>query len=521
LSKLLFWLRVLFLKQEGGKEMSRAFKFIFAGLMVSLLVASGASALALGELANFTALDGAAGLIVNPEGKGDALIFPYYDVRNLNIGGTTRGQTTLFWIINESATGGEEGLDVGIIARIGFREWDKSIEVLDFSIYLSDEDVWIGQISLNPATGVANIKSPDYVVVDASATLFYLARAFDFTTAGQDFLPSNINYTPPPGVSKSDLTQMGYFEVIGQTATDRKPNLTSGTSPNTGQPYTATVTRNDALDCPNNLMGGAYILRVSDGVATGYNATALANFSRNLGSLFFGIATDQPTLSNAEDTLDQVEFVLSKEDIFGAYDIEAGLGASASLLITFPTKHFHYNNESTGCRTRIPGSNNPFEASCENGGEEIQATIWDRLENKKTIQTGFVSPQPPGDTVKLPYEVNIIGFYFGTACPTAVNSFFGTLRDNICFPTGTFDSGWVWIWFADPNPLNGQGAGLFGKWAFPVLIDDYQFFGNEFDQYEGLPSIALQIQEFSNGAAGGFYGDISEAWYEVEWFLSD
>jgi len=448
-------------------------------------------------------------LIVNPEGKGDALIFPYYDVRTL----TGKAQTTLFMIINESATGGEEGADVGLIARIGFREWDKSIEVLDFSIYLSDEDVWIGQLTLNPVTGVANIKSPDYVVVDADGSFFYLSKAFDFTTGGQDFLPNNINYTPPPGVTKSDLTQMGYFEVIGQERTDRKITAVSGNSPNTGQPYTGRVART-GLDFPNNMMGGAYILRVTDGVAMGYNATALANFALNIGSLFFGVATDQPTLANAEDTLDQVEFVLSKEDIFGAYSIEAEIGATASLLITFPTKHFHYNNEPTGCRTRIAGSNNPFEAACENGGEEIQATIWDRNEIKKTITTGFVSPQPPGDKVSLPYEVNIIGFYLGTTSPTPVNSFFGVGRDNIAFPTGTFTSGWAWIWFADALP----GPAITAKFAIPISIDLYQFFGNVFNAYEGLPALSLQLQEFFNGAAGGFYGEISEAWYEVEWF---
>lgn len=498
--------------------MSRTFRYVFVGLMFSLLLAPGVWALALGELAHDTVVDTGSpitvtsGVIVNPEGKGDALIFPYYDVRKLS--GDTKEQTTLFMIINESATGGEEGMDVGLIVRLGFREWDKSIEVLDFSIYLSDEDVWVGQITLNPVTGVANIKSPDLVVVDADGTKFYLSKAFDFATGGQDFLPSNINYTPPPGVTKSDLTRMGYIEAIGQERTDRKATAVSGTSPNTGQPYTATVART-GLDCPNNLMGQAYILRVTDGVAMGYNATALANFSLNNGSLFFGVATDRPTLADAEDTLDQVEFVLSKEDIFGAYDIESEIGATASLLITFPTKHFHYNNEATGCRTIIIGSNNPFEAPCENGGEEIQATIWDRNENKKTITTGFVSPQPPGEKVSLPYELNIIGFYVGTSAPAPVGgSFFGVGRDNIAFPTGTFTSGWAWIWFADAIP----GPAITAKHAFPVLIDLYQYYGNVFNEYEGLPALSLQLQEFFNGVAGGFYGEISEAWYEVEWF---
>jgi len=500
--------------------MNRKYKFLLIGLMISLfLVPSGWANSSLGELANETVVvTGApnavsAGLIVNPDGRGDTLVFPYYDVRTLN----GKGQQSLFLIINESATGGGQiignevqgdGVDTGIIARIGFREWDKSIEVLDFHIYLSDEDVWVGQVTLNGNLG--NIKSPDFVVVDATNALFYLAKPW--AIVGPDFSTLNINYTPPGGLSKDQLTQMGYIEVIGEEAVAKKPTASSGSSPNTGQPFTHTVART-FLDCPNNMMGTLYILRTDDGVAMGYNATALANFSRNAGSLFGGLGLNTPTLAFAEDTLDQVEFVLSKEDIFGAYSIETEIGASASLLITFPTKHFHYNDSGL-CRSLIVGSNNPFSAACENDGEEITAKIWDRDENFITIQQGFISPQPPGQKVVLPYEVNIIGFYPGTTTPAPVGgAFFGIGRDNIAFPVGTFRSGWAWINF----PANVPVAGA--KIAFPVLIDFYQYYGNLFDEYNGLPALGLQIQEFFNGVAGGFYGETVPAWYEVEWFL--
>ena len=495
--------------------MSRKFKFILIGLAISMLVGPGAWAYSLGELANEFAIDDAAGLIVNPDGRGDALIFPYYDVRN--VGG--KGQTSLFMIINESATGGGQeggtgdGETTGIIARVGFREWDKSIEVLDFHIYLSTYDVWIGQVTLNGNVG--NIKSPDFVVVGvydptntavttpSTGVAYYLNKPF--ATTGQNFTTLNINYTPPAGVTKEQLTQMGYIEVIGEEAVAIKPTAKTGTTMDTGQPYTHYVKFTD-LDCPNNMMGSLYVLRISDGVSMAYNATALANFSRNQGSLFRGLGEDFPTLENAEDTLDQVEFALSKEDIFGAYDIETAIGATSSLLVMFPTKHFHYNNQASGCRTLIVGSNNPFEAACENGGEEIGVQIFDRNENVITIQEGFISPQPPIPSVALPYEVNIIGFYPGTTAPPTVGgSFFGAGRDNIAFPVSTFDSGWVWLTFS-------------GKGAVPVLIPFYQFFGRTFDGYDGLPSLALQIQEFFNGAAGGYYGDIVPSWYEVEWF---
>lgn len=444
--------------------------------------------------------DVTSGAFVNPEGRGDALIFPYYDVRKID----DKSQATLIAIINESATGvgtvpDDSGANVGIIARVGFREWDKSIEVLDFHIYLSDEDVWVGVITLNEATGLAKITSPDYIVVDADSSYFYLDKAF--ATLGCDFIIDRINYTPPTGITKEMLTHMGYIEVIGEESTDRKPTLASGTGPYTGQPYTARVARNVEGDCPNNLMGQAVIVRVDDGVAMGYNATAIGNFARNIGTLFQGIGLDVPTLASAEDTLNQIEFILSKEDIFAAYAIDPEIGARASLIVTFPTKHFHYLD--FGKRDRIASSDNAFQAPYENDGEEIGVTIWDRNENQFTLKKGFVSPQPTKKPVALPYEVNVIGFYPGTTATA-------TGRDNIAFPVGDFVNGWVWL---SLNPSESP------KSAEPVLIDYYQLFGHLFSKYYGLPVLALQLQEATNltVGAGAYYGEINEAWYEIDW----
>ena len=57
-----------------------------------------------------------AGTILNPEGKGDALIFQYYDVRQLN----GKGQDTYFAIINDSSTGTFEDPNGGMAAKLRF-----------------------------------------------------------------------------------------------------------------------------------------------------------------------------------------------------------------------------------------------------------------------------------------------------------------------------------------------------------------------------------------------------------------
>jgi len=428
----------------------------------------------MGEVAYFTSPIPYSGLIVNPEGKGDALIFPYYDVRTLN----GKGQDTLFAIINECTNGGDQG----IVAKLRFREWDKSEEVLDFDIWLSDCDVWIGVITLNTGNGLARISSPDYVVTDYSSTQFVVTKPL---LNGFDFITENITFTLPSGWTKNGMTTLGYFEVIGEERTVTK--IKSGT--------TDKVDRLSFFpDCPNVLMGMANIVRVADGVSMGYNAIAIANFY-TLGTLFDFPGSLKPDFSAAEDGLQQLEFELSKEDIFGAYSNETSIAGKASMIITFPTKHFHYDVS----RNILVTSNNPFRGAKENDGEVIELTIYDRNEN-------FIKPSQfwsPPRKLKLPYELNICGLYQGSG-----NAPVG--RDNVAFDTGTFDSGWVWVLF------DTQGA-----FSIPGGNNNPYFnhFGNFFDEYWGLPAVGLQLQEFSNGAAGGAYGDMNEVWYEVEWFL--
>ena len=418
----------------------------------------------------------ADGLIVTPEGIGDVLIFPYYDVRNLD----GKKQDTLFAIINECT----DSDDQGIVAKLRFREWDKGEEVFDATIWLSKCDVWIGVLTLNETTGLARITSPDHVVVAYSETQFFVQKML---SSGFDFDSSNITFTLPSGWTKNGMTRLGYFEVIGEEKTTAriKTGSTDEVVRLTGYP-----------DCPNVLMGQANIMRVVDGVSMGYNAVAIANFSVTKGTLYSDRA-EFPQLSDAEEGLQQLEFELSKEAIFGAYSNETSIAAKASLIINFPTKHFHYS----ATRDILVAANNPFRGFKENDGEIIDdIVIFDRNENYYKPYAPFILPPKR----KLPYELNICGLYQGPDHAPIPSG-----RDNVAFGTSTFDSGWVWVMFKDhgATPLrqpNGQTL--------------FQHFGKSFHEYWGLPAVGLQLQEFSNYNVGGFYGDINDAWYKWKWF---
>ncbi|OGP88498.1 MAG: hypothetical protein A2156_03490 [Deltaproteobacteria bacterium RBG_16_48_10] len=445
-----------------------------------------------GQIANDFLVGGQfAGTIVNPEGKGDALIFPYYDVRVVN----AKTQTTYFAIINEAMTNTPAG---GVAAKLRFREWDKSEEVFDADIWLSKNDVWVGVLTRNPLNGLTTLTSPDNVITSFTGTTFTvqtpLAGGFDFFTT---FAPGGAMNTkaPPSGFTAADLTNMGYFEVIGEELTADKAS---------GGKVTRLL-----QDCPNTLSGYAFVVRIDDGQAQGYNATAIANFSRGLGSLFRGPGDVFPDLLACEDGLGQLEFELSKARVYQGYSIETSIAAKFSMIMTFPTKHFHF----TGRPNYLWNDLYPFSGDTANSGEIVHVHIYDRNENPFQPEEGWWSPRITPQ-IALPWEVNVVGLY-QAAGPTlpAIGQ-----RDNLAFTTGGFDSGWVWFdlfasdiasdlqhyaWYDDYDNYNG----LFGH------------LGRGFYRYDGLPVVALGWQEFVNLTVGaGYYGTSSPAFYEVSWW---
>lgn len=392
-------------------------------------------------------------------------------------------------------------------AKLRFREADKSLEVYDIDIWLSCDDVWVGLVTQDTTNTLGRLWSPDYVIVNSSTEQFAVTQAnngVDPVTGaliGRSFLPSRV------GLS-NERSLVGYFEVIGEERTVCKATLLKD----------AAITTVDRLfdanarerDVPNQLTGYAYLVRVIDGVAMGYNATAIANFSRTQGSLFDKPGSENPDLSWCEDTIDQLEFELSKAVFSQGYSVESSIAAKFSAVVTFPTKHFHFavdppfslnaNTGTTYGRKGLPGPifGEPWTAATANNSETISLTIWDRNENPFSPPPGFESPPVESGKLGLPFEVNIIGLYPVSGTPTLTNP-----RDNIGFGTGGFDSGWFLMDFPNGKCLpDGNNR-----------LQAFNFWGNFFYQYIGLPAIGLAVQEFFNGHAGGAYGEILPLFY--------
>jgi hypothetical protein len=489
--------------------MSKKMLIMLVAIVTGAFMAPVAMAINYGDLAyQFPGDLNTAGTILNPEGKGDVLICPYYDVRPIN----NTAQDNYFAIINENMSAATNG---GVAAKLRFREWDKSEEVFDIDIWLSDNDVWVGVLTRNTATGLTHIWSPDYIIIapftGAGAT-FTISKVSALWTTGIDFISTNVpggsgnTKAPPTGFSAAwtaaDMTNLGYFEIIGEERTASRPVIGTATTVTRLTPGTL------EFDCPNSLSAYVFVVRVADGTSMAYDCTAIANFRRDGGALFAGAGSGTPTLFQCEDTLAQLEFELSKSRVYQGYSIETGVNAAFSLIITFPTKWLHFGVKPVYTASgqlapyTLPFNGGPVGAASHhaNDGEDVNVTIFDREEH--TAATGFISPRTTA-SFTLPYEVNIAGLFF--AAPATLPR---SGRNNIGWSTGTFDTGWLWV-------------DLYNSVHYLAIDNWFGHLGLTFDAFYGLPAIALAVQEFQNLTLtpGGYYGDILPAFYEVNWLL--
>ena len=402
-----------------------------------------------------------AGTVLNDEqrgqwrGVGDCLIFPYYDARQLD----GKKQTTLIKIKNIG--------EYGIVAKLRVREWSRGKEVFSKDIWipsssLSDDVAWQGTIESNADGTNVVISSFDYVISRNDTNSFYLSGSL---SSGSPFSTKNIRKI------NGESTLYGSIEVIGEEKTS--PEKNSGR-----------VTRlaKAERDCPNTLLGKVLINRLEEGVSMTYDAVAIGNFSRGQGSLFVSPGNSFPRLDTCEDSLDQLEFQLSKWEIYGPYALDPSNQGKTSLIITYPTKFFHYQNGS-----RINQVNNPFEGLTETQGELVETALSEQGQE-------FVD-----SSIKLPYSVNVIGLY-----KDYDGKPFGI--DNVTMPTF--------------SPEFGEATLTSGNLSQRVLIADYEYYKEgRFSMYKGLPAVGLVLQESRN--SGELSASLTPVEYSTLWVPSN
>jgi hypothetical protein len=132
---------------------------------------------------------------INPDGRGQVLIYPYYTVN--------AGKATLVTLINSR--------DSAKAVRVRFRESRNGVEVMAFNIYLAPFDVWTGAVfSSSDATDYAQAGPARLASTDNSCTTPRLP------SSGQDFY--RFDYAGPfsadAGPDQLSRTREGFIEVL-------------------------------------------------------------------------------------------------------------------------------------------------------------------------------------------------------------------------------------------------------------------------------------------------------------------
>jgi hypothetical protein len=483
-----------------------------------------------------------AGPTLNPGGSGQVLVGGLIDVRDNN-----GVQINNIQILNQNTNDSDkpacneadffEGIDGtgcynelgGILAKVRFRAYKESTEVLDFVIALSCGEVWAGNVSLDGTTPVVKSKFPIVVKKardeETGATQVVTAPAFDPNNGGeaQPFLGIG-----QAGVATDADQQRGYIEIFALESLYCEPDGAgvpgAGELDLDGGIWTRPSFNDEYLTASNSLSGQVFLVKPTVGVSYGYQMDAITRFAVQGGGSIAGgnlFGAEDPNFFNCRvpgpgstGPLDPdgcrgaVSLALSKSFLYGQYDIEQITAGNTMMVVTTPGKHLYCNDLGKD----VP----PFQCEPTNEawdpagivlgateGEEIDCEVYDREENffqpDPDPECGFVSPCEPPPVVPercyLPYEQTIISIKATEDLGTGADVQFLTGY----LPAGA--SGWVEL----DLTRNLEGTTIHSETSGDP--SDMSILGIPVQGYVGLPATGLVLQTFENGAAGGTYGN--------------
>jgi hypothetical protein len=447
---------------------------------------------------------GAANAVnVNPNGLGQALIYPYYTVQSDASG---NAYNSLLSVVNTTNS--------AKAVKVRFLEGKNSREVLDFNVFLSKHDVWTAAIVPSSSGG------GKVVSFDKSCSI----PANTFLAAGVDFVNfAYVGSNDDKGGSGLDRTKEGYVEII-EMATFPTYTCTSiqvthvGGVPFDCDQLSDAGAASDQASASGGLFGGMSLINVGAGTDYTEDAVALQRFNRgplyqNAGSVspqLQDVAPKVSTVFAAEPNpdhffptdlgvyvsqwptplylpADPVSAVLMHDSVMNEFVLDAGTKSGTDWVVTFPTKRFYVLHNGPGNNDQ-PGSKlfqrnfNGTAGSCD----DVTLNIYDR-EEKTTSTPATFSPPPPTLTNSICWEANVITFNNSNVL-ASVN------KSNI---TTGFENGWLRLGFATSTSSTFHTLGN--------STNTTHMFGPSFistgltKTYLGLPVVGFAVQSFNNG----------------------
>ena len=417
---------------------------------------------------------------VNPDGLGQALVYPYYTVRDQVAGSP---YNSLLSVVNSTAS--------AKAVKVRFLEGKNSREVLDFNLYLSPKDVWTAAI-------IPTANGGGIFTADKSCTTPTVSSSASSPTEFVNFAYSGSN---DDGAGTSlDRTREGYVEIIemgnvtGATAT--AVTHVSGVPP--CSPLSGASA--DTVTGNGGLFGGMTLINVNQGTDYSEDAVALDAFSATPlwnppGSILPNLANVNPKISVVTtgtstyitdwslsgNPADPVSAVLMHNNVYNEYVLDAATKSGTDWVVTMPTKNFYYTGTTV---TKLFQRNFTSTGACD----DVVITQYDREERTVVSQTQF-SPPPPTSTDSICWEANVITF-------NNSNVFGSKNLANI--PT-TFQNGWVALNFNGSTVPTGRHQLVGGaSTVFNIGTGTTTTLG--VTTFNGLPVIGFAAQSFTNGA---------------------
>ncbi|HHL32213.1 MAG TPA: hypothetical protein ENJ41_06465 [Oceanospirillales bacterium] len=300
------------------------------------------------------------GMSIAKDNKGQALIYPYYTVRN-----------NLFTLISVTNNN-----DRAKAVRVAFYEGQNDREVLAFNLYLSPFDVWTAALiptEADPAIVGANFagqQSVKLISSDKSCTVPTILENF----IGLEFLPFAFSGDFDDGLLQDmERVTEGHLEIIEMgdligsdaDATVHDPNgvpsdcagLNANWLPPTGKWLDDPSINLQAPDGTGGLQGSVHLVGVEDGIDMSYDATAIIGFNTevihsrpgdllpNLSSASTAttvIETDAGLFQTTwESPLNAVTALFMQAQVHNDYTIEPSINAQTEWVNFFPTRSYY------------------------------------------------------------------------------------------------------------------------------------------------------------------------------------
>ena len=444
---------------------------------------------------------------LSEDGVGQALLYPYYSVRN--------SMNTLFTVVN--ATDDAKAL------RVLFKDGNSSFETFSFNIYLAAHDSWTG--ALLPHI----IQDGDFV----GAELYEGSNGVKlFTFDNTCTLPNNISGRVfrmyEIGVDPEDIdierTQEGMLQVIDMGTLTGDSAL--AVSFNDGNPNDCGYLLDDNQLFLNPLLtvenptgkGGIYgsvsLIDVGQGIDMSYDAIAINNFSNE--SIHQISGSFEPNLSSAQNRtlietesgliqttwdngVDAVSALLMHENIINDYNVETPIRAQTDLVWSFPTRSF-YQDSSDFSDTLF--FNNRFALDAFNREQSIGM-----------LNSDIIFPNGTGYEIgSYDHDINVSSLSNDIDSSDTIFDSANRLNDGVdycttvSFPCASVDPGFRYMpfsngWFDINNttratPTSGPLDVNFGYLTGVGENDETHIL-------YGIPSIGFVAQQYKNGTLNG------------------